>query len=305
MRALWIPLAASLVAGCLDPRADGSLVPRTVATDPDLPSFALEDGARIHLRTYGDPSRPALILVHGGPGGDVRGMLPLAALSDRYHVIAYDHRGSGLSERVPEETLTLWQVLADLQFVADAFSPDRPVTLVGHSWGGAVAAGLLDRAGLRVARAVLIDPSPLSGPIASLEPALPAFGTRPVDRQLLVDLIASADDEELRDFRMLDEALAEGAREIWRPGATAAMRISTGMAEHGFRLALHAGEQPSEVLFIIPDGETPFGAGLQSLQRPAFLRSRLVTIPETDHISILRSPLLIAELRRSLPEYAP
>jgi proline iminopeptidase len=97
--------AVALGAGFLATSGDRPVL-RTVADDSSLPS-AVIDGVKLHVRTFGDPSRPAVVVVHGGPGNDSRYLLPLSALADRYHVVFYDQRGSGLSERVGEDRLTL------------------------------------------------------------------------------------------------------------------------------------------------------------------------------------------------------
>lgn len=61
----------------------------------------------------------------------------LSALGDRFTVVRYDDRGSGLSDRDPGEySLSAWR--ADLEAVVDA-ARLRTFTLLGMSQGGAVA----------------------------------------------------------------------------------------------------------------------------------------------------------------------
>jgi pimeloyl-ACP methyl ester carboxylesterase len=61
------------------------------------------DGHRLFFREAGDPQAPALVLLHGFPTSSYmfRGLVP--ALADRYHVIAPDHLGFGLSDAPPVE----------------------------------------------------------------------------------------------------------------------------------------------------------------------------------------------------------
>ena len=56
------------------------------------------DGHRLFFREAGDPQAPAVVLLHGFPTSSYmfRGLVP--ALADRYHVIAPDHLGFGLSD---------------------------------------------------------------------------------------------------------------------------------------------------------------------------------------------------------------
>ncbi|CAM2888381.1 alpha/beta hydrolase [Mycobacterium intermedium] len=55
------------------------------------------DGHRLFYREAGDPDSPAVVLLHGFPASSYmfRGLIP--QLADRYHVIAPDHLGFGLS----------------------------------------------------------------------------------------------------------------------------------------------------------------------------------------------------------------
>jgi proline iminopeptidase len=134
------------------------VVPATTTDDPSLPSRSI-GGYRYHLEVFGLPTRPVVIVLHGGPGGDYRSLLPLQPLSDDYQVVFYDQRGSGLSPRVPDAQLTLDQYVADLHSIVTALSPHRPVRLVGHSWGAMLAAAYLDRHPDEVSHAVLAEPA--------------------------------------------------------------------------------------------------------------------------------------------------
>jgi pimeloyl-ACP methyl ester carboxylesterase len=60
--------------------------------------YATVDGHRIFFREAGDPNAPALVLLHGFPTSSYMFRHLLPALADRYHVIAPDHLGFGLSD---------------------------------------------------------------------------------------------------------------------------------------------------------------------------------------------------------------
>jgi len=153
-------IAVAFGAGYVATSGDRS-VPRTVADDPSLPS-AVVDGVRLHVRTFGDPSRPTVVVVHGGPGNDFRYLLPLSALADRYFVVFYDQRGSGLSERVADDRITLEGLYAELDGVVDRFGGGRPVALVGHSWGAMLASGYAGRHPEKLSHLVLAEPGMLT-----------------------------------------------------------------------------------------------------------------------------------------------
>ena len=51
----------------------------------------------LFFREEGDPSRPAIVLLHGFPASSFMFRELIAALADRYHVVAPDHLGFGRS----------------------------------------------------------------------------------------------------------------------------------------------------------------------------------------------------------------
>jgi len=93
-------------------------------------------GAQLAVYTWGDPTRPTVVLVHGYP--DTHGCWDEVAqrLRDRLHVVAYDVRGMGRSSAPDRpDAFALDQLVRDLEAVIDAVSPDRAAHLVGHDWG--------------------------------------------------------------------------------------------------------------------------------------------------------------------------
>jgi pimeloyl-ACP methyl ester carboxylesterase len=60
--------------------------------------YATVGGHRLFYREAGDPTEPTLLLLHGFPTSSYmfRNLVP--ALADRYHIIAPDHLGFGLSD---------------------------------------------------------------------------------------------------------------------------------------------------------------------------------------------------------------
>lgn len=147
-------------AGCriLDPESGAHLVPRTVTEDPSLPRFTTRDGTALHLQTFGSASNPAVLVFHGGPGQDMRAYEPFAQLSDAYHVVMWDQRGAGLSQRVSARRITGAAYLQDVQDIIAAVSPEEPVFLIGHSWGGAYATYVTQQYPDIVRGLVLIEP---------------------------------------------------------------------------------------------------------------------------------------------------
>lgn len=60
--------------------------------------YATVDGRRLFFREAGDANAPALVLLHGFPTSSYMFRHLIPVLADRYHVIAPDHLGFGLSD---------------------------------------------------------------------------------------------------------------------------------------------------------------------------------------------------------------
>ena len=127
----------------------GNLVPKTVDQDASLPSINV-NGALLHSEAFGPAGGTMVIVIHGGPGSDYRSLLTTKSLADLgYRVVFYDQRGSGLSQRFPHDSYTSMGIGAvDLMYdeltgvIAHyRTKPDQKVYLIGHSWGGIMAAG--------------------------------------------------------------------------------------------------------------------------------------------------------------------
>ena len=182
------------------------------------------DGDELFFRVWrGDRPRAVVVLAHGyaehsGRYAHVAERLISAGLD----VYAPDHRGHGRSAGVRGDIGSWKSVVADLDAIVDvavAESPDRPVFMVGHSLGGAIAiayalehqdrlAGLtLSAPAIEVAPELLalaglpeIPPLPLADGVCS-DPAVvqaykddPLVYQGPPPRNLLL-LMADAPDE--------------------------------------------------------------------------------------------------------------
>lgn len=108
-----------------------------IATLPDHRDFEVA-GRRIHVRTWGDPTRPPLVLVHGG--GAHSGWWDHIAphLADTHYVIAPDLSGHGDSDARESYDVSAWA--GEVITVALALGDARQLEVIGHSLGGWVAA---------------------------------------------------------------------------------------------------------------------------------------------------------------------
>jgi proline iminopeptidase len=317
LRAMCCVASALSLPGCLDSGDDGLWVPLTVTDDPSLPRFELEDGRLVHLRTFGDPSSPVVIVLHGGPGGDHRDQLHLEALSDTRFVVLWDQRGTGLSERVPDAELDGPTYLADLDHIGRQLSGDRPFALIGHSWGGAYAVYYTQHFPERVDRLVLVEPGALN-PEAARRANTGAvdFGSGGLQQTLnttdyvLLDADARADLFYVVALAGLRPSAPPGepllGYRFWRLGYRANVGINTWQGNFGgggFRFDATAGIDAfqHEVLFVTGEADGRLGDELQrELHAPHFARTRFVHLPDATHSELLRRPEVIEEIRAYL-----
>jgi proline iminopeptidase len=107
--------------------------------------------------------KPALVLLHGGPGYDHSGFKPVfSALADVAQVVYYDHRGHGRSDRRPPDEWTLDTFADDVVRLCQALGIERPVVL-GQSFGGMVAQRYIARHPDHPAKVILSSTSPHLG----------------------------------------------------------------------------------------------------------------------------------------------
>ncbi len=108
-------------------------------------------------------AKPALVLLHGGPGFDHSGFKPaFSRLADVAQVVYVDHRGHGRSDPCPPAERTLDTFADDVVRLCDALGIERPIVL-GQSFGGFVAQRYLARHPAHPAKVVLSSTSGRSG----------------------------------------------------------------------------------------------------------------------------------------------
>lgn len=95
--------------------------------------------AGMYIRSFGKSTDPALIFLHGGPGGTSidfeRNTAPVLARKG-WFVIVYDRRGEGRSD-ADSARFTFEQTISDLNHIYTRFGISE-AHLLGHSYGGIV-----------------------------------------------------------------------------------------------------------------------------------------------------------------------
>ena len=105
--------------------------------------FISVPGEQLYFQKFGSPTKePSIIVLHGGPGMDQSYLLPqMLALAKDHEIIFYDQRGSGKSSVHPLDPnqTTVKRFVEDLEAVRKYFCYKK-IILLGHSWGGLLAA---------------------------------------------------------------------------------------------------------------------------------------------------------------------
>lgn len=287
-------------------------LPATVDSDATLPQITF-NGHVFHSETFGDSANPTLIVLHGGPGGDYRYLLGLQALADRYFVVFYDQRGGGLSTRDGASALTAQDMVDDLDAFAAYYSPNQPVTLIGHSWGAMLAAAYIGQHPERVSQVVLAEPGALTNA------AMASFQTHfasVLDADLIlriapvyIEALHLADDRERVDYIGARQAELWAEDEAnpyhcpgrplnqptWRVGATAtdAIQSSARRADGQVDMALfsaNAGRFTRPVLFLASACNDWLGEALQRQHAALFPSAEVVVIPDAGHLMFNDNP---------------
>jgi pimeloyl-ACP methyl ester carboxylesterase len=119
--------------------------------------FVQVDGARIHYQEFGDPTKPTLVLIHGYTASLYvwKTVAPMFAEAG-FHVVALDLLGFGYSDKPSWFDYTIASQARMVARFMDRLGIGR-ATIVGSSYGGAVAAIIaLDYPG-RVEKLILVD----------------------------------------------------------------------------------------------------------------------------------------------------
>lgn len=116
----------------------------------------MAEAGGLYYETHGHPDAPPLIL-SSGLGGSANYWKPnIPALAEHFHVIAYDHRGTGRSDRTLPDKVTVDDFADDILLVMDALDIPK-AHLIGHAAGGVAGLALALKAPERLDKLVVIN----------------------------------------------------------------------------------------------------------------------------------------------------
>ena len=154
-RAMLLGLGTtSLLYACSTPASQFTAA--VEAQYPPLGQFITAAGTRVHYDKRG--SGPAVVLIHGASGNlrDFTFGLSDALVEEGFTAIALDRPGHGYSERGPGRADTPSAQAAILREAVAELGVQRPIVL-GHSYGGAVAAAWAVDAPQSLSGAVIVS----------------------------------------------------------------------------------------------------------------------------------------------------
>lgn len=102
------------------------------------------NGHAVYWETFGNPDGPAILMLHGGPGGGIKPRMPRLFDPSIWHIIAMDQRGAGRSTPHAGESLdalisnTTQHLVSDIERLRQILSIEK-WTLYGSSWGATLA----------------------------------------------------------------------------------------------------------------------------------------------------------------------
>ena len=120
--------------------------------------------AVLYYRSWGPATAEPVLLLTGGPGAASTQLDYVAEkLSTTRRCLVLDQRGTGRTRSQPLDstTVTLAQYVADVAALQTHLGAAK-ITIVGHSWGSALAMAYAVAFPHRVRQLVLIGPAPLS-----------------------------------------------------------------------------------------------------------------------------------------------
>ncbi len=280
---------------------------QTVDENSSLPSISF-DGYKFHSETFGNQKNPIIVALHGGPGGDYRYMLPLKELSDKYFVIMYDQRMTGLSSRQSDGEITIQSFYDDLSNIIDHYDNGKPVNLVGHSWGAMMASGYIGLHPEEINKIVLIEPGILRPDLAEdyFNQAAPEIGFFDILNISKIWLnkwrVRTKEDPHARDdyfHSMMHLYLANknGGLEFkgWRMGAYAMDRtIGRSLREPEFMATLdflqNVDRFEGDVLFLTSELNKGYGADYQKGFLKFYKNAEQWIVPDSGHVIFVDQP---------------
>lgn len=128
-----------------------------MSSEAEFRKIALPTGVTLNVALAGDPTSPAVILLHGFPESHRTWREVAPRLGRRFFLVMPDQRGFAGSDRLQDVNDYRTDTLIDDVFaLADALGLEE-FALVGHDWGGAISWSAALRGDPRLTRLTIIN----------------------------------------------------------------------------------------------------------------------------------------------------
>ena len=264
--------------------------------------FVPVDGARVHFQEFGDPGDPTLLLIHGYTASTYawRTVAPMLA-GEGFHVVAVDLLGFGFSEKPRWFDYSIEAQARMVSRFMNRLGIGR-ATVVGSSYGGAVAATLALDYAERVEKLVL------AGAICNdnaLRHPLLRLASIPLVGEAVTPFFADAKMYHRRRMRKTlspanyDMISGDRVEAVVRPLAAADAHhalLATSRNWRANRVTHDAPliDQPTLIIWGEDDRVTPIEDG--HLLHDRILHSRMVVLRDCGHVPMEEKSQLFTEL---------
>ncbi|MGI8787148.1 MAG: alpha/beta fold hydrolase [Pyrinomonadaceae bacterium] len=264
--------------------------------------FVEIDGATIHYQEFGEAANPTLILIHGYTASTYvwKTIAPMLA-AENFHVVAVDLLGFGYSDKPAQFDYTIQSQARMIVRFMNRLGIGR-ATLIGSSYGGAVASTLALDDAERVEKLVLVgavsNDEALENPLLKLA-AIPVVG------EILAPFVL---DSRALAKRRMKETLAPASHHlITRERVESVTRPLTAKDAHHSVLAsarnwdanriqedAHLINQPTLLIWGENDSVIPVRNGERLYD--SILNSRLVVLKDCGHLPQEEKPERFVEI---------
>lgn len=266
--------------------------PDTVPARPAVREYRIYEPifkGEVYILEAGRQHTNNVVLVHGlGDLGSGTWQHLLPELARSYHVVAFDLPGFGRSEK-RNALYSPGQYAAFLQWVVDRYTTG-PVTVVGHSLGGAIALHYAASYPAKLNRLILADVAGILHRAVYtkelLGPKIPDL-PGPIDLKGLMGGVLGrlpAPPLDL-DFLLGNETLRSSIL-----GGDPAKIAALALVQEDFSPLLEQVTAPTAILWGDDDTVTPLRTGL--LLEALLPRARLRVIPQAGHVPMFDQPRL-------------
>ncbi|QKT08077.1 alpha/beta fold hydrolase [Gordonia sp. X0973] len=258
--------------------------------------------SQLHIETFGpDRGAPVVVALHGLTGHGRRWAQLARDLPD-HRIVAPDLLGHGNSSWCPP-----WSYAAHLDALGPVLTAQGgPVTLVGHSFGGALALRLAERHPERVRALILLDPAQGIDPTRARDVAADSMAHWTYPSPEAARAAKRAEGWAAVPDEILDEEIATHLRpseEVGLPAGTYGWRVSqpaaaTAWSEMADGFALPPVGVPTDVV-VADRVDPPFvSAGFLDACRARRPDSVRVHHADCEHMVPFLEPELVARLVR-------